>query len=195
MGPSLQSRPTVLKKILLPSAAITILFAEPEEMAHSPCAAFGPPDPFDSRRMGPSVTVTLYVLLPTWSPVALPLKVQLVTPAVVGQAFVPPVPVPMTRQSSTRGAAVAAGATVVAGAPARASPAPSTTTKANSDFTERNVIDISPLLGPSGPLPFAEQNFSDHQSKGIGRFNGIHPPIEYVTASFDSGLWVKEVSV
>ena len=49
MAPSLQSRPTVLKKILLPSAAITILFAEPEEMAHSPCAAFGPPGSLKSR--------------------------------------------------------------------------------------------------------------------------------------------------
>jgi len=85
----LQSRPTVLKLTLLPSAAVTL--PVPEEMAHSP------PDPLDSMRISPTVRFTTYVLPPTRSPVALPLKLQIVVEdGVVVQPFGAPVPVPMT---------------------------------------------------------------------------------------------------
>src|SRR5207302_573472 len=171
LGPSWHCRPVTLKVTILPSAAISIPL--PAERAQNPPAPFGP--------MGwPNVLLTSYVPLPMWSPVALPWMVQVTLPAETVHC---PAPVPITCQSSTLSAAVAAGVT------AMVSSAPSTTTKANNDFTERNVIDFSPLLGPSGPLPFAEQNFSDQQSEGIGRFNGIHPSIENRTPSFDSGLW------
>src|SRR5437016_138742 len=124
-------------------------------MAHSP------PDPLSSMRveLGVAVTLTLYLLLPTLSPVALPLKVQTMIPVVdVGQD---PVPVPMTCQSSTSITRAEAGA---AGVGATASPAPSMRITAISDFTERNAIDFSP-----SPGPFRACAFLDHMTEQATR--------------------------
>src|SRR5437879_3811964 len=121
--PSWHCRPVTLKKTILPSAAVTI--PVPAERAQTPPAPFGP-------RIVPKVELTSYVPLPMWSPVALPLMVQ-VMPDVAVHC---PAPSPMTCQSSTLSAAAPAGVTV------EASPTPSTSTKANNDFADRNITDI-----------------------------------------------------